>query len=771
MVSGNGQQATMLASRPGQTQVLMPAGPQQFVVVSNHQQQPQQVNMSPQQTVIAQAAINHTQQQIQNGTPPALNTPFQLQQQGSLGNNITGVQPAVIQQQYHQQPQQPMISSPPAYPQYNNTGQRRQQLPVGSQPITNGGLPNSQAFIQQGSNNAGAIYQQPVTEQQGNVSQKAQGSPGGNVPQPHQQDAGGTQQQQQLQQEERASNNITERLDRVDCASVQSEPIRNIPVELSKRDSFSDSGAEGSGNNTPTRGRTYTEGLLRFVQDTSLQQKPERKTSNIEQPTFYATNTSTNPVNAQYVSVIQQAAPHHANTAGSVQPPYQKELSQEPTRPGSVASITSGIVPAALPPPQQQQYSLTPPSAGILYDPNSVQHFYRPVQHQQTIQQQQAVDPLVFQPQKSNSPSLLPTDALQQMQQASVPAVLGGETHSIRQPIMSSNAQPSMGYNAGVPPYMMMPSSISQPGMYSVQSVYQGSLHGNHPASPQILAGSQPGFHQLPAGHTWHHQGPGGFTSHNPNTVNYSSAGYPTSHQVNIAPAPPGSLVIPDPVPGSRIVPNPIVSMAHMPQHNLVNHLNQGVFQHPVQNSVIAQGFNNPMSMSNLAVNHGMPNPMGASYQSLPTLNANNQAAAFGGALIRPAVSGLSQLPLQQQHQLPIHQQQQPQPQQIALQQQQQQLQLQQQHQQQLSLQQPQQQMMVNQVAAQNQGQHQVLGTAPTNSAPITHRVSLNPTPAPSLQGQGVSLNTTPAPSLAGSLHESVHLQDDASVHGSEVGQ
>jgi len=28
MVSGNGQQATMLASRPGQTQVLMPAGPQ-----------------------------------------------------------------------------------------------------------------------------------------------------------------------------------------------------------------------------------------------------------------------------------------------------------------------------------------------------------------------------------------------------------------------------------------------------------------------------------------------------------------------------------------------------------------------------------------------------------------------------------------------------------------------------------------------------------------------------------------------------------------------
>merc|ERR1719193_2794478 len=94
--------------------------------------------------------------------------------------------------------------------------------------------------------------------------------------------------QQQESVEERVAGATTvDKTDRVDCASVLSEPVRTLAVELTKRDSFSDSGAEGSGNNTPTRGRTYTEGLLRFVQDTSLQQKPERKTSNIEQPTVY----------------------------------------------------------------------------------------------------------------------------------------------------------------------------------------------------------------------------------------------------------------------------------------------------------------------------------------------------------------------------------------------------------------------------------------------------------------------------------------------------
>jgi hypothetical protein len=78
--------------------------------------------------------------------------------------------------------------------------------------------------------------------------------------------------------------------DRLDCLSVQSEPIGprapaplNLPAPLpqlppDKRDSQSDSGAEGSGTNTPTRGRTVTEGLLRFVQDSSLAKPlPERK--------------------------------------------------------------------------------------------------------------------------------------------------------------------------------------------------------------------------------------------------------------------------------------------------------------------------------------------------------------------------------------------------------------------------------------------------------------------------------------------------------------
>ncbi len=109
--------------------------------------------------------------------------------------------------------------------------------------------------------------------------------------------------------------------DRLDCVSVQSEPARILapavtpqppqlqppqqlqpsqqlqppqqPQQLQqqqaskfvqaqppvdKRDSLSDSGAEGSGTNTPTRGRTITEGLLRFVQDSSLAKPlPERK--------------------------------------------------------------------------------------------------------------------------------------------------------------------------------------------------------------------------------------------------------------------------------------------------------------------------------------------------------------------------------------------------------------------------------------------------------------------------------------------------------------
>ena len=47
--------------------------------------------------------------------------------------------------------------------------------------------------------------------------------------------------------------------------------ISSTILYQAKRDSFSDSGAEGSGTNTPTRrGVTMTEGLLRFVQDGSV---------------------------------------------------------------------------------------------------------------------------------------------------------------------------------------------------------------------------------------------------------------------------------------------------------------------------------------------------------------------------------------------------------------------------------------------------------------------------------------------------------------------
>jgi len=72
-------------------------------------------------------------------------------------------------------------------------------------------------------------------------------------------------------------------IERLDASSVMSEPSRPVVMEQHKRDSFSDSGAEGSGHNTPTRGRTITEGLLRYVQDSSVA-RPQQRYSNVENP-------------------------------------------------------------------------------------------------------------------------------------------------------------------------------------------------------------------------------------------------------------------------------------------------------------------------------------------------------------------------------------------------------------------------------------------------------------------------------------------------------
>lgn len=577
--------------------------------------------------------------------------------------------------------------------------------------------------------------------------------------------------------------------DRVDCASVQSEPIRTLPIELTqKRDSFSDSGAEGSGNNTPTRGRTYTEGLLRFVQDTSLQQKPERKTSNIEQPNMYPGNMAAQQqpptsVAVSHVSVIQQVASNVATSGASMggqQPPqaggYQKELSHEPTRPGSVASITSGINPAA-------QYNLTPPSAGILYDPASGQHFFRPAQQQQQAAplQQQQPEHLVYRPQqRSMSPSLVPEhlrhqelhshpQGLSGLAAAQQPNLLGGETHSIRQPIMSSNAQPSIGgYNAisgagagGMSQYTMVMPNASQTGMYSIQQMpqarYQGLQLGN-PSSPHILTGNNhPGLHYntIHGGQVLQHQpqSAGGFAAAagHLNNTQYGAT-YPNSGS-QLATAPPGSLIIPDPVTGGRLTHTNPAASSHLvaaaaaagsPHINLVNP-NLGLMQqHPVSMAQLsgghlgggaAGGMINPASISNLSVNHGLP--MGASYPSLPDYG--------GSAGFAAGPTAVGQLAMQQQ--------------------------------------QPQQQILFNHAAAAAPMQHRIsLSAQPGHGLSLQGVAGLNPTPTPSLQGvslnptpapslQGVSLNPTPAPSMTGSMHESVHGLDDASVHGSEVGQ
>jgi len=385
-----------------------------------------------------------------------------------------------------------------------------------------------------------------------------------------------------------------------------------------------------------------------------------------------------------------------------VKPVYQKELSGEAVcRPGSVSSVAgSGIA--------SSQYQFTPPSAGILMDGGNVHQFYRPHHQPHDITYQH----------KSISPSLHPADARQDLPMPS--ALIGGETHSIRQPIMSSNAQPSIGYNTGAQPYMVMP-SVSQTNMYALQPRYPTSII-NNPNSPQFATGP-PMFPSHP----------GGF---NPSisTINYNS-GYPNMH-VNLGGAPPGSVVIPDPL-HPAYIHNPVSAnlptsmLPGSPHVNMVNPNLGLIQQHPAaslghQRTIMgggtAGGMINPVSVSNLAVNHGGI-PMGASY---PTLHSINSGAA----------PPHGQLPLQQQ-----------------------------------------QQILLNQVpgGAPNLQPHVNL-----NSAPVQNLQGLNPTPAPSLQGvglnptpsmQGVSLNPTPAPSLAGSLHESVHLDDVVSVHGSEVGQ
>ena len=406
-----------------------------------------------------------------------------------------------------------------------------------------------------------------------------------------------------------------EKLDRLDCASVQSEPVRPPPVELPKRDSFSDSGAEGSGHNTPTRGRTFTEGLLRFVQDSSLQKPvPERRVSAVDAPGQSMepgmTSNASVPL-AAHVPVIQANHSQQFSTinqgqfSGVIQQThipeasYHRDLAHD-LRAGSMSSQgyqpVMGSQPSAAYPSSMmdQRYSYIP---SVSSQPHGLQVLGNQVR-----------------PTKSASPPV--------RQEARPPAnlqsqMLGGETHSLRQPIMSSIAQPSMTYSnvTGLVPMMMMPSASQ--GVYLAPR-YQAPL-GTMPGTPA----SPPGIeHRVGNGGLLN----GGAGLQHPGLMNlsgvtnlhgayrplpgYSNLPINLAHQVIPEPSQslmhdPGSLVTPMPGvlnPGSAAINHNASLLGSSAMHGAPYH-NQGVLS--------------PASLAGLSINHGAI-PAGASYPGLP---------------------------------------------------------------------------------------------------------------------------------------------------------
>ena len=414
--------------------------------------------------------------------------------------------------------------------------------------------------------------------------------------------------QQNMPQQQRyspASNldhEVEEKLDRLDCESVQSEPVRNLPVEMHKRDSLSDSGAEGSGTNTPTRGRTFTEGLLRFVHDSNLQKPvPERRVSNIEQPVMghqsgglgnssvpvpviQANNappfTAINP--PPFSGVIQQS--------NVPEPAYPSELNAD-FRTTSLTSLSS--------------------HGGYQGYPN----------HSNTIHGQLpqygygagTSNPSSFQVRTTPlNPSAVP------VRQESRPAsslIMGGETTSVRQPIMSSTAQPSMGYNTmtGMIPVMMMPNTSQ--ALYSTAR-YQPS-HGTPASPPGIDHRASPATGYIPSNMMGQSQGQA-FVNH-PSVNNIQNTYRPLPGYSNIPVnltqgvsqgmvqdismlnSAPGALNQ-----GSGVL-NPVPGLIN-PGPTLLNHsviLNQG------------QAVMNPATLAGMGINHPLNMPGG----SYPVLN------------------------------------------------------------------------------------------------------------------------------------------------------
>jgi len=246
---------------------------------------PQLLQLQQQKELIQQQINEHMRQQHQ----------VQQQQQQNFQQSSTQQQPTMQQPisggmfsppPGHQSrsshptssPGQQVLQPVPARYAYVSTGGQPQLITINGQQLqVVGGLAGQQILTVQGSS---AVPQQFYSLTQDQVQQLA-------IPRP-QSFAPTRFSPRTIEQEPRDQNTVVDdehhrAIERLDAASVMSEPSRPVVIEQHKRDSFSDSGAEGSGHNTPTRGRTITEGLLRYVQDSSVA-RPQQRYSNVDNP-------------------------------------------------------------------------------------------------------------------------------------------------------------------------------------------------------------------------------------------------------------------------------------------------------------------------------------------------------------------------------------------------------------------------------------------------------------------------------------------------------
>jgi len=273
---------------------------------------PQLIQLQQQKQMIQQQINEHMRQQQQ----------VQQHQQNFQQLQSTGQrdvqQQQLLQQQLQQQLNSLMFSPPPGHTSRNSQGgvpttspqqvlqpvpARYAYMPTGTQPqfVTIngqqlqvvGGLQGQQLVAVQGGPGQPQQYFSlpPDQIQQLSIPRPQSFVPARFSPRPVEQEgrekdggAGGGEEEHRI-------------IERLDASSVMSEPSRPVVMEQHKRDSFSDSGAEGSGHNTPTRGRTITEGLLRYVQDSSVARPPQRY-SNVENPVGHA-SLQNNPLQNQ----------------------------------------------------------------------------------------------------------------------------------------------------------------------------------------------------------------------------------------------------------------------------------------------------------------------------------------------------------------------------------------------------------------------------------------------------------------------------------------